>query len=111
MLTWRRKGEILGRCLRWAMSSFLSNSASVVSHRRRLASQPQLFPVGPQPSEPNMHGPKQVADRGPAPIAVGPGVNASQESVHAGAAGCPPPCSGAAPAEPEAGARCGGREK
>jgi hypothetical protein len=93
------------------MSSFLSNSASVVPHRRRLALQPQLFPVGPQPSEPNMHGPKQVADRGPAPIAVGPGVNASQLNAHAGATGCPPPCSGAAPAEPAAVARCGEDEK
>src|ERR1700689_3849924 len=89
------------------MSSFLSNSASVAPHRRRLASQPQLFPVGPQPSEPNMHGPKQVADRGPAPIAVGPGESASQRYAHAGATGCPPPCSGAAPAEPAAVACCG----
>jgi DNA repair photolyase len=93
------------------MSSFLSNSTSAVTSRRRLASQPQLFPVGPQPSEPNMHGPKQVADRGPAPIAIGPGESASQINVHAGAAGCPPPYSGAAPAvasaEPGAVARCG----
>ena len=89
------------------MSSFLSNSASVAPHRRRLASQPQLFPVGPQPSEPNMHGPKQVADCGPAPIAVGPGESASQRYAHAGATGCPPPCSGAAPAEPAAVACCG----
>jgi DNA repair photolyase len=93
------------------MSSFLSNSAPVVTHRRRLASQPQLFPVCPQPSEPNMHGPKQVADRGPAPIPVGPGVNASQMNAHAGATGCPPPCSGAAPAESAAVARCGDDEK
>jgi DNA repair photolyase len=92
------------------MSSFLSNSASVVTHRRRLASQPQLFPVGPQPPEPNMHGPKQVADRGPAPVSMGPGETASQINVHAGATGCPPPCSGAAPAEPAAVARCGDGE-
>src|SRR6201986_3683745 len=93
------------------MSSFLSKSAPVVPHRLRLAFQPQLFPVGPQPSEPNMHGPKQVADRGPAPIAVGPGESVSQINVHAGATGCPPPCSGATPAEasadPAVVARCG----
>jgi len=93
------------------MSSFLSNSAPAVSNRRRLASQPQLFPVGPQPTEPNMHGPKQVADRGPAPIAIGPGETASLINVHAGATGCPPPCSGAAPADPAAVARCGESEK
>src|ERR1700722_7857952 len=93
------------------MSSFLSNSAPALTNRRRLASQPQLFPVYPQPSEPNMHGPKQVADRGPAPIAVGPGESASQMNAHAGATGCPPPCSGAAPAEPAALARCGDGEK
>src|ERR1700722_6369908 len=93
------------------MSSFLSNSAPALTNRRRLASQPQLFPVYPQPSEPNMHGPKQVADRGPAPIAVGPGESASQMNAHAGATGCPPPCSGAAPAEPAAVARCGDGEK
>src|ERR1700723_3319879 len=92
------------------MSSFLSNSASVVTHRRRLAFQPQLFPVGPQPSEPNMHGPKQVADRRPAPDAIGPGETASQMNAHAGATGCPRPCSGAAPAEPAAVARCGDGE-
>src|SRR5215467_15319549 len=94
------------------MSSFLSNSTSAVTSRRRLASQPQLFPVGPQPTEPNMHGPKQVADRSPAPVAIGPGESASQIDVHAGAVGCPPPCSGAAPvmasAEPGAVARCDG---
>jgi DNA repair photolyase len=89
------------------MSSFLSNSTPALNHRRRLALQPQLFPVGPQPSEPNMHGPKQVADRGPAPIAIGPGVNTSQMNVHAEATGCPPPCSGAAPAQPAAVGRCG----
>jgi len=97
------------------MSSFLSNPAPAVSNRRRLASQPQLFPVGPQPTEPNMHGPKQVAGRGPAPIAIGPGESASQMNVHAGATGCPPPCSGAATAsasaEPAAVARCGEGEK
>ncbi len=89
------------------MSSFLSNPAPAVSNRRRLASQPQLFPVGPQPSEPNMHGPKQVADRGPAPVAIGPGETASQMNAHAGTTGCPPLGSGAAPAEPAAVARCG----
>jgi DNA repair photolyase len=89
------------------MSSFLSNPAPALTNRRRLASQPQLFPVGPQPSEPNMHGPKEVADRGPAPIAIGPGEFASQLNAHAGTAGCPPPSSGAAPAEPAAVARCG----
>jgi DNA repair photolyase len=87
------------------MSSFLSNPAPAVSNRRRLASQPQLFPVGPQPTEPNTHGPKQVADRGLAPIAVGPGEAASHLNAHAGATGCPP-CSGVAPAEPAV-ARCG----
>jgi DNA repair photolyase len=89
------------------MSSFLSNPAPAVSNRRRLASQPQLFPVDPQPAQPNMHGPKQVADRGPAPVAIGPGETASQMNVHAEAAGCPPPCSGAAPVDPAAVARCG----
>ena len=34
------------------MSSFLSNPAPAFTSRRRLASQPQLFPVGPQPLEP-----------------------------------------------------------
>jgi DNA repair photolyase len=89
------------------MSSFLSNPVPALTNRRRLASQPQLFPVDPQPLEPNMHGPKQVADRSPAPVAIGPGETASQVGVHAGAAGCPPPCSGAAPAQPAAVARCG----
>ena len=89
------------------MSSFLSNTAPAVSNRRRLAWQPQLFPVGPQPLEPNMHGPKQVADRGLAPIAIGPGESASHLNAHAGTTGCPPPCSGAAPADPAAVARCG----
>ena len=84
------------------MSSFLSNSTPVLTNRRRLASQPQLFPVDPQPSEPNMHGPKQVADRGPAPVAIGPGETASQMNTQAGTAGCPPSCSSAAPAEPAA---------
>jgi DNA repair photolyase len=89
------------------MSSFLSNPAPALTNRRRLASQPQLFPVSPQPLEPNMHGPKQVADRGPAPVTIGPGETASQGSVHAGATGCPPPCSGGASADPAAVARCG----
>src|SRR6201995_217193 len=93
------------------MSSFLSKPTPAFTSRRRLVSQPQLFPVGPQPSEPNMHGPKQVADRGPAPVSVGPGESASQINVHAGAAGCPPSRSGAAPvsasAEPAAVVRCG----
>jgi DNA repair photolyase len=90
------------------MSSFLSNTTPAASNRRRLASQPQLFPVGPQPSEPNMHGPKQVADRGPAPIAICPGETASERNVHVGATGCPPLSSGVAPAEPAAVVRCGG---
>jgi DNA repair photolyase len=74
------------------MPSIPFSSSTAPRSRRRLVSQPTLFPTCPDALSP-----KQVADRDRAPIPAGPGVSISSEP---GSADCPPPCSGTAPVLP-----------